>query len=294
MYEAGVVTTLVHGQHLTVIGPNIPMVWEESIKHLWVYGREIPTEYDKSGDPMSCDLSATLIIHNPMTEPRIHRAIPDGIDGLFNYVDDVVKGTRDKDVGKLGYTYHDRMVNYPSIEIWDEWYNGSADVQVATVNQLDIMINKLKECPHTRRAQMIIWVPSIDNNTPHACCLQRVWCRIVNGALEMNIHMRSNDAFKAAFMNMFAFTSLQKEIADQLGVNVGRYCHIVDSYHIYGSYFAEVEGFLMTTKSRSFEERTWNTAEAYYLQYGSFPMGTDTSKFDPDKIKIGGKEIITT
>jgi thymidylate synthase len=38
---------------------------------------------------------------------------------------------------------------------------------------------------------------------------------------------------------------------------VGRYCHIADSYHIYGSYFNEFEGrFLKALQKRTFEERT--------------------------------------
>ena len=38
---------------------------------------------------------------------------------------------------------------------------------------------------------------------------------------------------------------------------VGRYVHMVDSYHIYGSYFKEFEGrFLGALRKRSFEQRT--------------------------------------
>jgi thymidylate synthase len=84
----------------------------------------------------------------------------------------------------------------------------------------------------------------------------------------MNISMRSNDAFKAAFMNMFAFTELQKHIADEVGkklgraIGVGQYVHSADSFHIYGSYFEEFKGFLQTVDRRTFEERVWETEYA--------------------------------
>jgi hypothetical protein len=40
-------------------------------------------------------------------------------------------------------------------------------------------------------------------------------------------------------------------------VAVGRYVHMVDSYHIYGSYFKEFEGrFLGALQKRSFDQRT--------------------------------------
>ncbi len=75
--------------------------------------------------------------------------------------------------------------------------------------------------------------------------------------------MRSNDAFKAAFMNMFAFIELQKLIADEISkklgrtIAVGQYTHMADSFHIYGSYFEEFKGFLDTVEKRSFEDRVW-------------------------------------
>ncbi len=84
-----------------------------------------------------------------------------------------------------------------------------------------------------------------------------------HSVLSMNVRFRSNDAYKAAFMNIFALVQMQQRIAARIGelsghvVEVGRYCHMVDSYHIYGSYFREFEGrFLGMLKSRTFEQRT--------------------------------------
>ncbi len=84
----------------------------------------------------------------------------------------------------------------------------------------------------------------------------------------MNTHWRSRDAYKAAYMNVFALTDLQRMIAGRIGdrigkpVRVGRYADLVDSFHIYGSYFGEFEGFLKMVEKRTFEERTWDSAYA--------------------------------
>jgi len=51
-------------------------------------------------------------------------------------------------------------------------------------------------------------------------------------------------------MNMYAFTELQREVARELGVEPGEYIHVADSFHIYGSYFAEFEGFLRLVEKR--------------------------------------------
>jgi thymidylate synthase len=82
------------------------------------------------------------------------------------------------------------------------------------------------------------------------------------------VRFRSNDAYKAAFMNMFALVQLQQRIAARVSdlsgrqVKLGRYCHMADSYHIYGSYFREFEGrFLGALDKRTFEQRTMRLEE---------------------------------
>jgi thymidylate synthase len=64
-------------------------------------------------------------------------------------------------------------------------------------------------------------------------------------------------------MNIFALVQLQRRIAREVSgklgrqVRLGRYCHLADSYHLYGSYFGEFERrFLGALGKRSFEQRT--------------------------------------
>jgi thymidylate synthase len=53
-------------------------------------------------------------------------------------------------------------------------------------------------------------------------------------------------------------------IAEKSGrpVRVGRYADLVDSFHIYGSYFGEFQGFLSLVEKRSFADRTWTSEYA--------------------------------
>jgi len=57
---------------------------------------------------------------------------------------------------------------------------------------------------------------------------------------------------------------IAERLSERLGrpVSVGRYAEFVDSFHIYGSYFSEFEGFLKTVKNRLFEDRVWNSSFA--------------------------------
>ena len=240
---------------ICVRADNLAEGWEEAVVDTWERGAQIATQYDKPGDPPSRDATLILSVSDPFAEPRIHRALPGGIYDLEVYRQEVVDGIHDSwidpEAGKWSYTYHERLAAYTTSPAGEP------------VNQLELMLEALAEAPHTRRAQAILWKPGTDQADEHPPCLQRLWCRVFGEQLVMSAHIRSNDAFKAAFMNMYAFTELQKMLAEQLAqklgrdIRVGQYNHIVDSFHIYGSYFEEFEGFLQSLEMRTFEERTF-------------------------------------
>ncbi|MBN1405303.1 MAG: hypothetical protein JW946_02150 [Candidatus Omnitrophica bacterium] len=246
---------------------TLPAVWEEAVIKTWKDGFPIKTEYDKPNDPPSRDATMIMVAQEPFAQPRIHRAFPGGLEDLEVYRQEVVDGIHDDWImpqeGKWTYTYHQRMFAY--------------EIEGKVVDQIAYIIKKLKDAECSRRAQAITWNPKIDTITDDPPCLQRIWFRISRGSddkpfLNMNTHWRSRDAYKAAFMNMFALTDLQRMIAEKLSeemkeqVLVGRYVDITDSFHIYGSYHEEFKNFLQTVEKRSFEDRTWHSkfAEPFF------------------------------
>jgi len=248
---------------LSVSGKNLPEAWEKAVLACWQNGVAIKTEYDKPGDPPSRDCTMVWTVEDPFAEPRIHRAFPGGLEDLEVYRQEVVDGVHDHwicpEEGKWTYTYHKRLFAY--------------EIEGETVDQISALVDKLAQAGHTRRAQAITWNPKLDPPTYDPPCLQRIWCRLLEDdkgglVLNMNAHWRSRDAYKAAYMNVFALTDLQRAIAGRVAaksgrsVRVGRYADLVDSFHIYGSYFHEFEGFLKMAGKRSFEDRTWPSAYA--------------------------------
>jgi len=246
--------------YLTIDCETLPEAWEEAVLRCWNEGDRVRTEYDKPEDPESRDCTVMIVARQPFKEPRIHKAFPGSLESLEMYRQEVVLGIHDHWVnpeeGKWSYTYHQRLFAY-------DLYG--PDAVKKTINQFDYIIDKLSETLHSRRAQAITWKPDVDPTVDDPACLQRMWFRIFDDELRLNVHMRSNDAFKAAFMNMWAFTDLQRYVAEQIGRRAGKklrcgpYAHIVDSFHIYGSYFKEFEGFLASAEKRTFEERTWDS-----------------------------------
>jgi thymidylate synthase len=256
----------------------IARAWELSLIELHQKGCDVKTEYDKLEDPPSKDATMFITIADPLQEPMIHKDFPGGPVELQEYVMEVCDGIKDhlvrnpddpKDT-RWEYTYHQRLFKYevPSLKPYD---------------QIELLCQKLAKTPHTRRAQAITWKVWEDNDCYDPACMQSIWCRLLmqNGelVLSMNVRFRSNDAYKAAFMNIFALVQLQRRIAGRISelngrpVTVGRYVHVADSYHIYGSYFREFEGrFLGALEKRTFEQRTLRYADVRDMMEEARPM----------------------
>lgn len=264
---------------LFVEGNSLAEAWEKSLLEVYNNGCEIKTEYDKPEDPPSKDSTMTIVVKNPMSEPMIHMDMPGGLDDLQEYVLEVVEGIKDhlvrdaddeKDT-RWEYTYHQRLFEY-TIPNYKEIYD-----------QIELLSKKLAETPHTRRAQAITWKVWEDNFCYDPSCLQSIWCRLMqdsgnNWFLNTNVRFRSNDAYKAAFMNMFALTQLQVKIAERISelsgkeIKLGRYVHQADSYHIYGSYLKEFKmRFLNAIETRTFEERCFRYEDVKSLMDDSIP-----------------------
>ncbi len=265
---------------LMVEGQGLAEAWERSLISLYRDGCDIATEYDKPGDPPSKDCTMTIVVHDPLAEPMIHRDFPGGLEDLQEYTLEVLEGIKDHcvrssaddpDDTRWEYTYHQRLFDYtaPGVE--------------RPFDQIEMIAERLSKTPHSRRAQAITWKVWEDSFCYDPACLQSVWCRLIQGDnedwyLNTNIRFRSNDAYKAAFMNIFALTQLQLKIAERIGVlsgrqvRLGRYVHHADSYHLYGSYLTDFrERFLSLLQKRSFEQRTYRYEDVRSIMEEAIP-----------------------
>jgi thymidylate synthase len=248
---------------LVAEGDTIARAWENSLVRLYEQGCDISTQYDKPGDPPSKDATMVITVEDPLAEPMIHRDFPGGFEDLQEYVMEVCDGIKDHcvrdpddpDDTRWEYTYHQRLFRYtvPSL--------------ANPVDQIERVCQQLAKTGFSRRAQAVTWKVWEDGDCYDPACLQSLWCRVTEfdgrKLLNLNVRFRSNDAYKAAFMNIFALVQLQLRMAQRISelagleVGLGRYCHMADSYHIYGSNMNEFESrFMGAMKSRDFEGRT--------------------------------------
>jgi len=261
-------------------GTCLPEAWENSLVALWVNGCEIRTQYDEKDaagafiHPPSRDSTMVMIVTDPLSEPYIHKCFPGGLEDLEEYRQEVIEGVKDHWVRdpnnpkdqRWEYTYHERMAKYqvPGLK--------------EAVDQFEVMAQNLAKSPVTRRAQMISWKAWEDPGAYDPPCWQSFWGRLSRDAdgkavLNINMRFRSRDAFKAAFMNDFAFILLAKKLAARVAelrgeeVRLGRFMDQSDSYHVYGSYFAELEkSFVTQLLSRTFDQRAWRSDEDFVVE----------------------------
>lgn len=222
-------------QGVVIRAKTISEAWERSVLSCWEKGCEVPTEYGEKAKEV---LGLLLIIEEPLAEPRIHKGdLYTALKGsLQKYYDEVLKGTLDWAVkeGKIHYTYHERLFNYPPYGI----------------DQISYIIEKLGKVRFSRRAQAITWNPKKDAWVDSPPCLQRIWCVIREEKLIMHATWRSRDIFRAMHMNILVMTELQKIMAEKLNVKVGAYVDFTNSAHIYEKTYNDVQRFITVLKKK--------------------------------------------
>ena len=265
---------------LHVEGRSLAVAYERALLALFEKGIRIKTQYDKPGDPESIDATMNITVHEPLSDPMIHKAFPGGIEELREYVmelsgakDHWMKNMNDPDDTRWEYTYHWRLHDYGT------WKEKSPDngKQVVTghfrIDQIESVIEKLVNEPYTRQAQMITWMPEIDLDCYDPPCLQSIHYRLVEDEqgsywLNCNVRFRSNDAWGANFMNMFGFIQFNKDavagpIEERSGKKtmLGRMNWHADSYHLYGKDIAEFKKRLLAKVDEPFEKRVYSFSD---------------------------------
>jgi thymidylate synthase len=268
---------------------SLAEAWEDSLINLYNCGCDIKTEYDNPNDPPSKDCTMIMVVENPLIEPMIHRCLPGSLEDLQEYTMEVCDGIKDHLIDrnsdtKWKYTYHSRLFNYDFDKNYylNEKCLGYNSKRLI-INQIEQIAKTLSKTPYSRRAQAITWKVWEDNTSIDPPCLQRIFCRILPNEnnewiLNMNVSLRSNDAYRAAFMNMYAFVRLQEKIANRISeladrkVIVGRYMHQADSYHIYGSNIKDFEyRFLKAYKTRKFHEMYYHYEDVKEIMDEAIP-----------------------
>lgn len=112
-------------------------------------------------------------------------------------------------------------------------------------SQYEVVRDRLKAKPDTRKAVMQLFdredILADYEDVPCTCTLQFL---VRDSFLHLVVHMRSNDVFMGLPHDVFAFTMIQEVLANDLGVKLGIYKHMVGSFHLYDRDREKVERYL--------------------------------------------------
>ncbi|MDD1719219.1 MAG: thymidylate synthase [Methanoregulaceae archaeon] len=198
--------------------PTIARAHELVVKMILEKGVPIGTE---DGEATIEGDTIAIRVENPFTAPMVSPASRFQMRFMEEYARSLLHGSD----SVFEYDYHGRLFN------WGErLIGGGEDLHI---DQIEYIIQKLREAPLSRRAMAITWNPFIDERLNECPCLQLLQCNIREGKLHMKVVFRSNDMLTASGANMFALVHLQKLIADRLNIPCGSYTHIALVPHIY-------------------------------------------------------------
>ncbi len=232
---------------------SIPEALYEALRVVHFGGHTLRTQYDRRRsdgtflDPPGKDARVTIRIREPFAQPRFpalsycergkyiaeflgakdHLVVP------YKELVGMIGAGEEFEATQWPYCYHQRLTAYPRSD-------------GTTIDQLELMLEKLAREPITRRAAATTRVPEIDLfMAADMPCLGEVQLRAIEGpegrlVLNMYTVWRSRDLYKAWADNLIGITNLQARLAARLSartgreVRVGPYCETSASLHIYG------------------------------------------------------------
>lgn len=167
-------------------------------------------------------------------------------------------------------------------------------------DQLEEAVKLLRYKPDTRQCVLSIWHPGHDlaAETKDVPCNDTIAFKVRDGALNMTVFNRSNDVIWGAYgANAVQFSIIQEYVAARVGVDVGKYVQVSDSYHVYvdhplwaryatGDYrpsghvsnpYERIGGVSNTALFRSAEDAEWAMRDAEMMNHMmEFGLGLET------------------
>lgn len=142
--------------------------------------------------------------------------------------------------------------------------------------QLQFVLNELRRDPNSRRA-CIMMLAASDQFVAEAMAAGDTKCeylctygfnfRLRQGALDLNVSMRSNNYTTTVCQDVYVFAELQSHVAKELGVPVGQYYHHAASGHVFkgeeqraAQILANYRNMITETTGASSWSREWGDA----------------------------------
>lgn len=144
----------------------------------------------------------------------------------------IIKGRQDV---KFLTEFNKRMVDYSDDGVVFNAPYGHRIRNHGVADQLEQVINTLQNDPMSRQAVCQIWdQKDLMKKTKDKACNMSIVFRIRDGELCITVYNRSNDMIWGAHgANVVQFSMIQEYVAARLGIPMGTYSQVSNSYHVY-------------------------------------------------------------
>lgn len=144
--------------------------------------------------------------------------------------------SQDPSIEKLGELYGKVPVIWKRMADKHGEVNSNYGYQWGRHDQLQRVIDMIKENPKTRKAAISIYDgKEIHNYSKDTPCTYAVQFTVLGDDLNMSVVMRSNDIWYGFCNDQYCFSELQKIVAEMTGYNVGEYFHFAHNLHLYNN-----------------------------------------------------------
>jgi thymidylate synthase len=137
------------------------------------------------------------------------------------------------------FTDHARVA---SLGDADSYATRLFDYEHSGHDQVKWVIDRLRANPSSRSATITTFQPHTD--TTYIPCVSMLDFWLPDGAVELVAYAHSIDFGAKGYGNLVELASLQRHVADALGVPVGRLLMIIKSAHVYETELSYIEGVL--------------------------------------------------
>ncbi|MDR3222451.1 MAG: thymidylate synthase [Methanobrevibacter sp.] len=211
--------------------------WEQLVKKIMVEGCEIN---DERGSLTKEILNVVVEIKNPLGKTS------KDFFNLGNKTSDILNIR----VPKSYFWSGDKLKSYSEQFISKErhgfvyTYGNRLRSHFDNTDQINQAINRLNQCPESRRAISITWDQVLDSKSEEVPCMILVDFKIRDDKLYTTALWRSHDIYGAWFPNVVGLTYLAQHVAEKTNTELGKITIHSISAHIYEVNFKEGEQLL--------------------------------------------------
>ena len=127
-----------------------------------------------------------------------------------------------------------KMYGYQWVN-WDKYEPSSTNGKVhhSHINQIQNIIDLIRENPNSRRMVVSAWNPTVLDEIALPSCHAFFMFNVINGKLNCHLTQRSGDIALGIPFNLACYATLTQMIAMETGLKVGEFSHYINDAHIY-------------------------------------------------------------